>query len=74
MTLLNVVVAVLMDGMASEAAPVDEGEDSMDKVLKRVDSDIYSSHLASILTAYKADASLHQCLVNRCPTVCMSHH
>ena len=44
MTLLNVVVAVLMDGMASEAAPVQEDEDSMDKVLRRVEenSDIYS--------------------------------
>ena len=37
MTLLNVVVAVLMDGMASDSPPVEEDEDSMENVLKRIE-------------------------------------
>merc|ERR1711904_120877 len=39
MTLLNVVVAVLMDGMASETPPEDDN-DSMADVLKRVEGQL----------------------------------
>jgi hypothetical protein len=40
MTLLNVVVAVLMDGMSSESAPVEETEDSVANVLKRIEGQV----------------------------------
>merc|ERR1711966_418231 len=54
MTLLNVVVAVLMDGMSSESPPVEEDEDSIANILKRVEGKL--TQLTEDVTALKANS------------------
>merc|ERR1711959_290930 len=54
MTLLNVVVAVLMDGMSSESPPAEEDEDSAANVLKRLEGKL--DQLTEDVSALKANS------------------
>jgi len=51
---LNVVVAVLMDGMSSESPPVEEDEDSVENILKRVEGKL--NQLTEDVTTLKASS------------------